>query len=187
MVYPGGWEIGSVAAEKSQEDVAHDADVRQFADRYRRTFAKTLQVCNLVPEEKWDWRPAESMSSFRELVGQIIGNELIMSRGILKGEWDLKPRLDLSRRDVAMSFFRRLHEDVVSGLAMMTNDAFHKKVPSPFQTEQNEPKPDAGPETGVTRAQLSLRMLEQELHYRGSLYVYLRLAGVEIPGLPGDE
>ncbi len=30
-----------------------DTDVKQFSDRYRRTFARTLQICNLVPQEEW--------------------------------------------------------------------------------------------------------------------------------------
>ena len=164
-----------------------DTDVKQFSDRYRCTFARTLQICNLVPQEEWEWRPAESMSSFRELVGQIISNELVMSRGILEEEWDLEPRLDWARRDEAMSFFRRLHEDVVSGLAMMTDDAFHKKIDSPFTAAPSETNPEGGPEPGMTRAELASRMLEQEFHHRGSLYVYLRLAGVEFSGTPTDE
>ena len=176
-----------MAMEESGTDDIH---VRQFVDHYRRTFARSLQICNLVTEEKWEWRPAETMSSFRELVGQVISNELFMTRGILEGEWDLEPPLDFARRDEAMSFFRRLHEDVVSGLATMTNDVFHKKVESPFK-EPNDANLEIGTETdsetGMTRAQLAFRMLEQELHYRGRLYVYLRLAGVEVPGMPNGE
>ncbi|MEE9264371.1 MAG: hypothetical protein V3V11_07945, partial [Vicinamibacteria bacterium] len=53
-----GWEVGSVAME---ENDAHDTHVRQFTDHYRRIFARTLQICNLVPQEKWEWRPAETI------------------------------------------------------------------------------------------------------------------------------
>lgn len=174
-----------------KENHTDDTHVRQFTERYRRTFAKTLQICNLVPQEKWDWRPAETMRTFREVVRQIINNELVMTRGILKGEWDLEGSLDFASREEAMNFFRRLHEDVVAGLGLLDNEAFHERVDSPFTEERSDAHlgigSETGPGTGTARAQLAFHMLEQELHHRGSLYVYLRLAGVEIPGMPTNE
>jgi uncharacterized damage-inducible protein DinB len=153
-------------------------DAKHFVDHYRRTFARTLEVCNAIPEEKWEWRPAKTIRSFRELVGQIVGNELAMSRGILDGDWDLERlKIGFSSREEAMSFFRKLHEEAVSGFSAMSNEAFQRKVESPF----GEPS-GTKTEERMTRAQLALRMLEQELHHRGSLYVYLRLIEVEIPG-----
>ncbi len=39
----------------------------------------------------------------------------------------------------------------------------------------------------MSRAQLAIGMLEKESNERGSLYVYLRLVGVEIPGLAEER
>ena len=66
----GGWVVGSVAIEESVTDDIH---VRQFIDRYRRTFARSLQICNLATEEKWEWRPAETMSTTEEVFMSISG------------------------------------------------------------------------------------------------------------------
>ena len=55
-----------------------------------------------------------------------------------------------------------------------TIEFFHRKVASPF----GEP---------MSRAQLAIGMLEKESNERGSLYVYLRLVGVEIPGLAEER
>ena len=138
-------------------------DIRHFTDRYRGAFAQTLEVSHAVPEDRWDWRPAEAMRSFRELVGDIVGNELVMIRGVLYDEWDLdRSRKDFSSRREAMDFFRNLHQDAVTELSRLTNEFFHRKVASPFV----EP---------MSRAQLAIGMLEKESNERGSLYVYLRL------------
>ena len=154
-----------------EEDVV---DIRHFTDRYRAAFARTLEVSQTVLEDKWDWRPAEAMRSFRELVGDIVGNEL-MIRGILYDEWDLdRSRKDFSSRREAMDFFRNLHEDAVTELSGLTNEFFHRKVASPFG------KP-------MSRARLAIGMLEKESNERGSLYVYLRLVGVEIPELAEER
>ena len=135
-----------------------------------------LYLCTKA-EDRWDWRPAEAMRSFRELVGDIVGNELVMIRGILYDEWDLdRSRKDFSSRREGMDFFRNLHEDAVTELSRLTNEFFHRKVASPFV----EP---------MSRAQLAIGMLEKESNERGSLYVYLRLVGAEIPDSPksGDD
>ncbi len=146
-------------------------DVTHFADHYRRTFAKTLEACNAVPDDKWEWRPSKDMRSFRELVAHIVGNERAMSRGILDGDWDLERlRIDFPSREEAMSSFRKLHEKTVSGFSRMSNELFHQTVETPFGSP-------------MTRADLALRMIEHEVHHRGSLFTYLALAEVERPGL----
>lgn len=134
--------------------------------------AVTLQALDLVPTDRFGWRPAEGLLSFSEQFDHIAATEELYVEGLASGRWhetlefefgvvksrdQLRERLDKSRA-VTLKFLdglspAKLNEDVQFG---------------------------GGPVVFSVRSVL-LQLIAHEVHHKAQLSQYLYQQGIQAP------
>lgn len=144
-------------------------DTERFVSNWNRIHKDTSRVLRAAPDDKLDWRPKEDMFTMRELVGHIPQAELVLVRSALAGS-DQKIPFDSSRSaEEIASAFDSQHEELVSEVSKLTPEQWREEVE--FHG------------TRLRRGVLLSFVTEHEIHHRGQLYTYYRLAGVKAPNL----
>ncbi|HEY7544830.1 MAG TPA: DinB family protein [Blastocatellia bacterium] len=141
-----------------------------FVRDWNRVHKQTVRVLSAAPDDKLDWRPGEKMFTMRELITHIPEAEIAIVRSALAGAMQ-KVELDLSGATVAdiVNTFELQHAELVEEVSKLTLDQLNEKIQA-FGRE-------------MRRIVLLRGLIEHEIHHRGQLFTYLRLAGVEPPAL----
>jgi uncharacterized damage-inducible protein DinB len=141
-----------------------------FVRDWNRVHKQTARVLSAAPDDKLDWRPGEKMFTMRELITHIPEAEIAIVRSALAGAMQ-KVELDLSGATVAdiVNTFELQHAELVEEVSKLTLDQLNEKIQA-FGRE-------------MRRIVLLRGLIEHEIHHRGQLFTYLRLAGVEPPAL----
>lgn len=144
-------------------------DTERFISNWNRIHKDTSRVLRAVPDDKLDWRPKEDMFTMRELVGHIPQAELVLVRSALAGSMQKIP-FDLSRsaKEIACAFDTQ-HEELAAEVSNLTAEQWREEVE--FHGRR------------MRRGVLLSFVTEHEIHHRGQLYTYYRLAGIEPPDL----
>jgi uncharacterized damage-inducible protein DinB len=129
-----------------------------------------LRVLGGAPDAQLDWQPKEGMFSLRQLIGHIPEAELLLARSALAGSTQ-KVSFDVEGRSVEeiVSAFDRQHNELVEQVSKLTLDELNEEVE--FYGRR------------MRRKVLLSGMTEHEIHHRGQLYTYYRLAGIEPPDM----
>jgi len=144
-------------------------DSERFVSNLNRIHRDTSRVLRAAPDDKLDWRPKEDMFTMRELIGHIPQAEVVLVRSALAGS-DQKVPFDVSRTATDMaSAFDTQHDELVSEVSKLTAEQWREEVE--FHGRR------------LRRGVLLWFMTEHEIHHRGQLYTYYRLAGIEPPNL----
>jgi uncharacterized damage-inducible protein DinB len=145
-------------------------EIESFISNWNRIHKQTARVLRAAPPDKLEWRPAEGMFTLRQLITHIPQAELMMARSALAGAMQ-KAAPDLSNASVEeiANAFDSNHAEMVAEVAKL----------SPEQVDQEV---EAFGHKMPRRVLLRI-MTEHEIHHRGQLFTYLRLAGVEPPNL----
>lgn len=144
-------------------------DTERFISNWNRIHKDTSRVLRAVPDDKLDWRPKEDMFTLRELVGHIPQAELVLVRSALAGSTQKIP-FDISRsaEEIAGAFDTQ-HEELAAEVSDLTAEQWREEVE--FHGRR------------MRRGVLLSFVTEHEIHHRGQLYTYYRLAGIEPPNL----
>jgi uncharacterized damage-inducible protein DinB len=123
-----------------------------------------------VPDDKLDWRPREGMFTLRELASHIAEAQVALARSALAGSAQ-KANLNLSNSGIEeiVSALDRHHDELVSEVSKFTLEQLNEEIE--FHGRK------------LRRKVLLYGMTEHEIHHRGQLFTYLRLAGVAPPNL----
>jgi uncharacterized damage-inducible protein DinB len=144
-------------------------DTERFISNWNRIHKDTSRVLRAAPGDKLDWRPKEDMFTMRELIGHIPQAEAVLVRSALAGSPQKVP-FDSSRSaDEIASAFDSQHEELVSEVSKLTAEQWKEEVE--FHGRR------------LRRGVLLWLVTEHEIHHRGQLYTYYRLAGIEPPNL----
>jgi uncharacterized damage-inducible protein DinB len=144
-------------------------DTERFVSNWNRIHKDTSRVLRAAPDDKLDWRPKEDMFTMRELIGHIPQAEVVLVRSALAGSPQKVP-FDSSRSaDEIASAFDSQHEELASEVSKLTAEQWKEEVE--FHGRR------------LRRGVLLSFMTEHEIHHRGQLYTYYRLAGIEPPNL----
>jgi uncharacterized damage-inducible protein DinB len=144
-------------------------DTERFISNWNRIHKDTSRVLRAVPDDKLDWRPKEDMFTMRELVGHIPQAELVLVRSALAGSTQKIP-FDFSRSAEEISCaFDTQHEELTAEVSNLTAEQWREEVE--FHGRR------------MRRGVLLSFVTEHEIHHRGQLYTYYRLAGIEPPNL----
>jgi len=148
------------------------SEVDRFIRNWNRIHKETSRIIRSAPDDKLDWRPKDGMFTLRELIGHLPEAELGLVRAALQGQTG-QIRLDTSNKAAGeiADLFDRQHDDLAAEVSQLTESQLGEEVE--FHGRQ------------VRRAVLLKAMTEHEIHHRGQLYVYYRLAGVE-PSKPHE-
>jgi uncharacterized damage-inducible protein DinB len=143
-----------------------------FIRNWNRIHKQTARVLKAATDDKLDWRPKEGMFTMRELIRHIPEAENAIVRSALAGTMQ-KSQIDLSNSSVdeIIEAFDREHEQLVAEVSNLTLDQLNEEIEA-FGKK-------------MRRVILLWGMTEHEIHHRGQLYTYFRLAGIEPPNLYG--
>jgi len=144
----------------------------EFQQKWQNAASYTIEVAEAMPEDRYDFKPAEAEMSFRKQLLHIMSNMTWLSRDYLGGgsfDHDLK-REDLTKTETVV-LLRQAFD-------------FTEKAAANLTPEQLEEKAGffAGP---MTKRQILTLMNDHLTHHRGQLVVYLRLNGAEPPDYRG--
>lgn len=145
-------------------------DSERFVSNWNRIHKDTSRVLRAAPDEKLGWRPKEGMFTLRELIGHISQAEVVLVRSALAGSAQ-KISFDfssLSTEEIAGRFDAQ-HEELLGEVAKLTAEQLKEQVEFHGHT--------------LPRGSLLWFATEHEIHHRGQLFTYYRLAEIEAPNL----
>ena len=132
----------------------------------------TIRTIEAFPEnDLFEFKPAEALRPFSEMVLEILHIERAYIRGIALKEWefdqpyaDVKSKTDLLKACEQVRAFTLKHWPKISDERLTTREK------DPFFGGPNQ-----------SHFERLVYALENEIHHRGQGYIYLRLLGVEPP------
>ena len=144
---------------------------------FEREYQTSLKVLRAYPPDKSELKPAEKLKPARELAWMLVLNQGVLIP-TLKGE--LKPGgLPPAPKTWAeiVPAFEKQHRETRSKLEALTDEELHRTLKMPV-----------GPGGQVDDMRVGDAMwffLNDTIHHRGQLAVYLRIAGGKLPSIYG--
>lgn len=147
-------------------------ETEHFVSNWNRIHKQTSRVLEAATSDKLDWRPKEGMFTLHELVRHMPEAEHFIVRSALAGSMQ-KRELDLSQSSVGeiVQTFNANHDQLAEEVSKLTLDQLNEEVEA-FGRK-------------MRRIVLLWGMTEHEIHHRGQLMTYYRLAGIEPPKIFG--
>jgi uncharacterized damage-inducible protein DinB len=129
----------------------------------------TLKLLDLFPDDKFSFRPVSEIRSVAEQFEHILSVELYIREGLVSDMWSTVPTLGLGHADKATLRERLNGEHLVTSdvLRALPEDGFNRLYQAKF-----------GPVSGEGLIYLAI---DEEIHHRGNLYIYLRLLDIKPP------
>jgi uncharacterized damage-inducible protein DinB len=146
-----------------------------YIKTWNRVHEQTKRIMATAPSDKYGWKPCESAMSLGELVNHPWISEWGLIEAALTGSFPKEWPAPLSDTASALAAFDKTHEEAVAKVMALTPEQLAEDI-APFS-----------PERPLTRKAVLNLTLEHEIHHRGQLYTYLRIAGCEIPPLFSAE
>lgn len=147
-------------------------ETESFVKDWNRVHKQTARALAAAPGEKFDWKPGEGMFTLRQLVTHLPNAEAAIVRSALAGSMQkVSLELDNASVDEIVEKFNSSHSGLAEEVSALSLDQLNETVEA-FGRQ-------------MPRIVLLRAMIEHEIHHRGQLYTYLRLAGVEPPALYG--
>jgi uncharacterized damage-inducible protein DinB len=149
---------------------------QQFIDALGREHEKTLRVVEAYPADQSELKPHPRSNSARQLVWTFALEELLIQKA-LKNELQIgggfPPAPSWAE---VIAAFKKNHAEVTAALANARPEDFEGTVQFP-----------TGPKTmgDFPKLEFFWFMLCDQIHHRGQLSVYLRLAGGKVPSIYG--
>ena len=153
---------------------------QDFLDAYEREHATTMKVLRAFPADKSDLRPAPKLKTARELAWIFV-----QERGL--GIAGLHNAFSSGATPPAAAPLPDRYEDVLSALEGAHAD-FRKAFESFSDEQLLEPiKFFTGPKTlgDYPRLGFAWFLLYDQIHHRGQMSVYLRIADAKVPSIYG--
>lgn len=131
-----------------------------------------VKVAEVVPEDKYDWKPTPEVRSFREQFVHIIGeNHLFM--GLVAGEKSAAPQ-NLKTREEIVKALNDSYDYGAKVLGGLTDEKATESVPG-FRG-QSQP-----------RWAIAMTNFIDNMDHYGNLVVYMRLNGITPPRSAGQQ
>lgn len=145
-----------------------------FIANWNRVHKQSVSIMKSAPNDKYDWKPADSAMPLGELMNHLyIAESLFIDSAMTGGFKPENLPKAINDTDELIAAFDQLHQEGVAKIAALTPEQMGETI-APF-----------GPEKAMPRSFLMNVMLEHEIHHRGQLYTYLRILGCECPALFG--
>jgi uncharacterized damage-inducible protein DinB len=149
----------------------------EFLRVCEQEYQTTLRLLQAYPEDKADLRPHEKLRTARELAWGLTNNEPWMLNGITSGNFMGGERVDspATMREI-IDNYKRVHSEAISKIRGMSDSDLNKSVDF-FVAPKKLGK--------VKVTDLLGLMVMDQIHHRGQLSVYLRIAGGKVPSIYG--
>jgi uncharacterized damage-inducible protein DinB len=130
-------------------------------------------IMAVTPDDKYDWKPCDSAMTLGQLMNHLWLAESGLVDAAINGAFPKEfPQPILSTSDL-LAAFDKSHEEAVAKVSALTPEQLAEEI-TPF-----------GPGTAMSRMAVLRLTHEHEIHHRGQLYTYLRIAGCDVPPLFG--
>jgi len=146
--------------------------LKEFQQKWNNSRDYTIEMAELMPEEKYDFQPTQEVRTFKEQLLHIMSNMVWLGGSYLGGgnfEKDLKST-DYSKDEI-IQLLQEAFEFSRKAAANLKPDQLEEAV-----------KFFAGP---MTKRQILTLMSDHVTHHRGQIIVYLRLNGIKPPRFRG--
>ena len=142
---------------------------------FRKEFATTLKVMRAFPENKLDYTPHERSSKARNIMATFIFEMYLVELNIFGKKIDNSMFQNYSPESLQtiLSDFQKETEYVIASLQSLADNEMKKEVEfagSKFKADE-----------------FMLMMLFDQIHHRGQLSTYIRMAGGKVPSIYGPS
>jgi len=150
-----------------------------FLASFEREFATTLKVLKAYPADKGDLKPHERSMSAKQLAWVFVIEQQVIADGALAGAIDFSKMTPApaTMRDV-IAAYEKIQPVTTSKLKQASEAALNKTVKFPSGPKQM---------ADVRVLDVLWGMLHDQIHHRGQLSVYLRMAGGKVPSIYGPS
>ena len=168
------------AAKATKRAPSGPSQKQQFLDSFTKEHATTLKVLHAFPADQSEFRPHPRSRSARELAFTFVLEQMLISRA-LTNTLTLgagAPPVPTGDFHGIISQFADDHADLVSLIRKTPENDFNTTV-----------KFYSGPGqlTDYPKLMFAWFMLSDQIHHRGQLSVYLRMAGGKVPSIYGPS
>jgi len=147
-----------------------------FLASFDREFQTTQKVLKAYPPQQSELKPSEKSKTARELAWVLVLNQMVVLPTIAG---DLKPGSLPKAPDTwneVIGAMDKAHREALAKLSQLTDDQMNRTISLPVGPKQ----------MGDVRTADALWMfLNDTIHHRGQLSVYLRIAGGRLPSIYG--
>jgi uncharacterized damage-inducible protein DinB len=142
---------------------------------YKKEFATTLKVLHAFPENRLDFTPHERSSNAKKLISTFIFEMYLLEMYILGEKVDNSKfqSYNPGSLQTLISDFENETSRVILNLERLSEDDLKKTIEF------------AG--TKSPADEFALKMLFDQIHHRGQLSVYVRMAGGKVPSIYGPS
>lgn len=141
-------------------------------DWWEQEHAKTIKAIGALPPGQTDYKPHEKSMSAKELAWHVATAEAGLINYMIAGQFDRGPAVPATFQEI-IAWSDQTHKDTVSRVSAMSDQAL---------TETIDFFGRSMPRMGIINF-----MLAHEIHHRGQLSVYIRLAGGKVPAIYGGS
>lgn len=159
--------------------VAAKTAKQRLLDRYQNDHEKTLKVLKAFPADRSEFRPHERSNTALHLAWTFVIEERLLLKAI-RGEQVLGSGFSSppDTWEAVLDLFEKGYDEVVAALRDPNNPELTGAV-----TFYSGPKQTAEYPTAV----FADFMLDDQIHHRGQLSVYVRMAGGKVPSIYGPS
>ena len=149
----------------------------EFLRVWEQEYQTTLKLLRAYPEDKCDLRPHEKLRNARELVWGFTNGEVWMVNGILTGKFEADEAIHPppTMREIIQNF-EKVHSDAMAKVKRMNENDLNRMVNFFIAPKKMG---------NVRVTDLLSIMIMDQVHHRGQMSVYLRLAGGKVPSIYG--
>jgi uncharacterized damage-inducible protein DinB len=150
----------------------------QYAETFERETATTLKVLKAYPEDQSELRPHEKLKTARELAAMFT-MEMAAIDAVLRGTFTFPPKpppMPQNWKEV-IEAFEKVRASTLEALREVSDESFGSGTVSWFVAPKT---PGDWPKTKIV-----WYLLYDQIHHRGQLSIYLRIAGGKLPSIYG--
>ena len=148
----------------------------QFVQAFGRESQTTLRLLHAYPAEKGDFKPHERSRTAKDLAWTFVGEQGVLAMA-LKGkiEFGQGPTAPATYKE-AVAAFESACKDTIAKVSNATDADLNRTVQFP-----------AGPGkmADMRTADVMWMTLMDQIHHRGQMSVYVRMAGGKVPSIYG--
>jgi uncharacterized damage-inducible protein DinB len=151
---------------------------QQYVENFERETATTLKVLKAYPEDQSELRPSERLKTARELAAMFT-MEMAAIDAVVRGTFTFPPKpppMPQNWKEV-MEAFEKVRASTIEGLREASEESLTTGT-VPFLI---------GPKTPGQWPKMEFLwfLLLDQIHHRGQLSIYLRIAGGKLPSIYG--
>ena len=150
-----------------------------FLQMFEREHGITLKVLKAYPAAKADFKPHERSKSGKDLAWVFVIEQQVVVAGALAGAIDFSKMTPApATMQGVIAAYEKTHPQMVAKLKQASEAALNATVKFPVGPKQM---------ADLRVLDVLWGMLHDEIHHRGQLSVYVRLAGGKVPSIYGPS